>query len=146
MDEWIIDRDPFDLIPSWTFFAPNPVVSDYQILYRDKLLNGQFSNWKQVQYRNNSILHSIWNPDKRKRKAIANYCKTILKSASKNPKNDAILLSFPYLVILTYIMSMPKNPVCKYRQFLIARTFGYISSKPPDILFISPLHNLSAES
>jgi hypothetical protein len=144
--KWIIDRDPFDLIPSWTFFAPNPIISDYQILYRDKLFNGQFSNWEQVQYRDYSIFHSILNPDKRRRKAIAGYCKTILKSASKNLKNEAITSSYPYLVILTYIMSMPKNHLCEYRQFLIARSFGYKSSKQPDILFISNLHNLSSNS
>jgi len=144
--KWILDRDPFDFIPSWTFFAPNPGVTDYQILYRDKLFNGQFSYWKQVQYRDNSILHSMLNPDKRRRKAIADYCKSILKSADKNQRDKAILLSFPYLAILTYVMSMPKNPLCEYRQFLITRTFGYISSKQPDILFISHLHNLSSNT
>ena len=144
--KWIIDRDPFDLIPSWTFFAPNPIVSDYQILYRDKLFNGQFRNWEQVKYRDYSVFHSILNPDKRRRKAIAGYCKTILKSASENPKNESITLSYPYLVILTYIMSMPKNPLYKSRQFLIARSFGYLSSKQSDILFISHLHNLSSNS
>jgi hypothetical protein len=143
--EWVLAKDYFALIPSWTFFAPNPGVTDYQIFYRDKLLDGQYNNWKQVKYRNNSLLHSILNPDKRRRKAIAECCISILNAASKNKKENAILSSFPYLVILTYIMSMPKNSLCEYRQFLIACTFGYTLSKEPKILFISHLHNISSD-
>src|SRR3954468_7332015 len=67
---WINNKDPFSLLPSWTFFAPNPGVVDYQILYRDKISDGHFTKWKMIFYRNNSILHSILNPDKRRRKAI----------------------------------------------------------------------------
>jgi hypothetical protein len=140
--KWIIDRDPFAFIPSWTFFAPNPGVTDYQILYRDKLSDGQFSNWKEIPFRNHSILHSILNSEKRRRKAIANCCIALLQIPNKDLKNKAILSSAPYLTILSYIMSMPMNSISVYRQFLIARSFGYISSKPQDILFISDLHNL----
>ncbi len=143
--KWIKDKDPFAFIPSWTFFAPNPGVTDYKLLYRDKLFDGWFSNWKEVTYRNNSILHSIWNFDKRRRKAITDSCISLIQSVKKNPKNKAILLSIPYLFILTYIVSRPKNDLCEHRQFLIARTFGYVSSKQPDILFISPLHKLSSD-
>jgi len=140
------DWDHFKVIPSWAFFAPNPGVTDYQLLYRDRLFDGQFSNWKEVQYRNTSFLRSMWNSEKRRRKAIADSCKFLLQSISKNSNNKSVVLSIPYITILTYIMSMPKSPLCEYRQFLIARTFGYISSSQPDILFISHQHVLSSDT
>src|SRR5919112_1882947 len=139
----IRDQDHFKVIPSWTFFAPNPGISDYQILYRDMLFDGQLSNWKEISYRNMSILHSMYSSDKRRRKAIAESCKILLQDANNDPENKSILISIPYLTILTYIMSMPKNRLCENRQFLIARTFGYIQSKQPEILFISHQHKLS---
>ncbi len=142
---WLKDRDIFKLIPSWNFFAPYPGVTDYKILYRDRFFDGQFSNWQEIHYRNNSILPSIFNSNKRRRKSIADSCRSLLQNANMNPKNKEIVFSFPYLIILNYIMSMPKNSLSEYRQFLIARTFGYISSKPPDILFLSDQHNLSSK-
>jgi hypothetical protein len=144
--KWVKDKDSLALIPSWTFFAPNPGVTDYKLLYRDRLFNGQFNNWKEVAHRNNSILNFIWNPDKRRQKAIADSCRSLLQTANKNSENKAILSSAPYLTIMAYIMNMPKNSLYEYRLFLIVRTFGYISSKPPDILFLSYLHKLSSDT
>src|SRR3954466_8083099 len=139
--KWIKDSDPFALLPAWTFFAPIPGVADYKLLYRDKLLDGKYTKWIKIPYRDHSIWHSILNPDKRRQKAIADCCISLLQISIKNPKDKSILLSFPYLFILNYIMSMPKNPLCEYRQFSIIRTFGYLSDKQPDLLFTSCLHD-----
>ena len=134
--------DPFALIPSWYFFAPNPGVTDYRVLYRDKLFDGQFTVWKEVDYHRSSLLHAIWNPEKRRRKAITDTCSFLLQTASKKTKSKRLLVSVPYLAILTYVVSMPHNNLSEYRQFMIARTHGQHTTKEPEILFISNQHRL----
>jgi len=141
---WINNKDPFSLIPSWTFFAPNPGVVDYQILYRD-ISDGHYTKWKIIFYRNNSIFHSILNPDKRRRKAIRDCCISILQIESNDPENKPILLSSSYIVLLNYIMTMPKDSLCKYRQFSIMRTFGCMTSKKSEVLFTSCFHKLPSD-
>ena len=39
-------RDAFSLIPTWTFFAPRPGVTDFNILYRDRARDGAFGPWR----------------------------------------------------------------------------------------------------
>jgi hypothetical protein len=142
--KWINDRDPFALLPAWTFFAPNPGVTDYQLFYRDKLYDGQFTTWKKVRHRDRSIFHSIVNPDKRAQKAIADCCISILQMVKENRNNRLIQKSFPYLMIMSCIMYMPKDSESEYRQFSIVRTFGFISSKKPINEFTSSLHNFAS--
>lgn len=140
--KWLKYRDPFSLIPSWSFFAPNPGTSDFQILYRDSLFDGTYTYWKEIEYRDKSLLDMIWNPEKRKRKAIVDLCTFVLQIADRNSKNKRLLVSVPYLTILTYINSIPRNNLAIHRQFLIARTFGFNTTKEPEILFISHSHRL----
>ena len=139
---WFKYYDIFALIPVWTFFAPNPGVTDFRLLYRDKLFDGQYTPWKEVEYSDSSLFCTIWNPDKRRQKAIVDNCIFLLQDIGRNIKNKSILVSTPYLVILTYVMAMPRSSLSEYRQFLIGRTFGYHTSKEPEILFISHPHKI----
>ena len=38
--------DFFALLPRWTFFAPRPEISDYCVLYRDRMWTGELSPWR----------------------------------------------------------------------------------------------------
>jgi hypothetical protein len=139
---WLQERDYFALIPDWSFFAPDPVGGDFQILYRDKLFDGQFTPWKEVALRNASLMRAIWNPEKRRRKAMINAGTSLLQIAARTPKSKVLFVSLPYLLTLTYVTTMPRRNFSDYRQFLIAHTFGYHTSKEAEILFLSPLHKL----
>jgi hypothetical protein len=138
---WFQDRDYLALIPNWSFFAPNPGMGDFHLFYRDKLFDGQLTLWQDVAFSNGSLLQSIWNPDKRRRKAITNACLLLIQMASGKPKGEMLFVSMPYLLILRYIKTLLPNNSSHARQFLIAQTYGYYnSSQEPKILFISQFH------
>src|ERR1043165_8847499 len=63
-------HDHFALVPAWSFFAPNPGTTDLHLLYRDKLLDGNITLWRQVRL-HSSFERCFWNPDKRLQKGIA---------------------------------------------------------------------------
>src|ERR1700686_2969061 len=67
---WLRAVNVFWLIPVWTFFAPNPGMTDYYLLYRDRLPDGSFDNWRKVELKNspNGFRVALWNPTKRKHK------------------------------------------------------------------------------
>jgi hypothetical protein len=140
-------HDHFALLPLWTFFAPNPGVTDYRLLYRDTFFDGQITPWKEVELSGTSPVNAIWNPEKRSRKTIVDSCQILFQILSNTNANSAlvsnsVLVSMPYLTILCYVMNMPRNNLCEYRQFLICSTYGFYTSKEPDILFISQTHRM----
>jgi signal transduction histidine kinase len=139
---WFQERDYFALIPDWSFFAPDPMAGDFQLLYRDKLFDGQFTPWKEVKFRNAPLLRAIWNPEKRRRKAMINAETALLQMVARNPKSKMLFVSLPYLITLISVTTLPRSTVSDYRQFLIAHTFGYHTSKEAEILFLSPAHKL----
>ena len=64
--------DFFSLLPAWNFFAPNPGTTDYHLLYRDKLHNGEYSVWRELRVdKERGLLKGIWNPNKRQSKIIS---------------------------------------------------------------------------
>jgi hypothetical protein len=145
--KWLRDRDYFALLPNWSFFAPNPGTSDLQILYRDKLSDGQLTPWQAVAFREGSLLHAIWNPEKRLHKAITNVCLSLLQLASDKHKSKLLFASVPYILIVMYIKALPHDGSSNSRQFLIAQTYGYCTvSQEPKILFISQFHKLKGVS
>ena len=138
---WLRYNDIFALIPLWTFFAPNPGVTDTRLLYRDRLVDAQYSPWIEVKFSNNSVLNAFWHPEKRRKKVVMDTCSLLLETM-RSIKDKSFLLTMPYLVVLNFIMTMPKNQLGEQRQFMITSTFGYNSAKEPEILFISQLHRI----
>src|SRR6516165_3344166 len=62
-------RDVCGIIPLWTFFAPNPGMTDYHLMWRDRYADHSCSPWHEVVAPSASWLKAIWNPHKRSRKA-----------------------------------------------------------------------------
>src|SRR5436305_14853778 len=63
--------DLFKLLPSWSFFAPNPATRDSHIVIRDLLRNGTTSVWRPVSaFPTRAVRHVIWHPAKRPRKIL----------------------------------------------------------------------------
>lgn len=142
-------RDYLALIPAWAFFAPNPGTRDFELLFRDRLVDGQFTPWKEMERPVGSFLRAIWNPSKRRQKAVVDMCSLLTRMAAENQTElgaRRVVLSVPYLGLLTYISSLKAGPLSTSRQFLIATTFGYHSDKKPDILYVSHLHALKEEA
>lgn len=139
---WLHARDYCALMPEWSLFAPEPVVGDLQLLYRDKLLDGRFTLWKEVPFHKASLVRAIWNPEKRRLKTTLNAATLVLQMAARNPKSQALFISHPYMILLMCIISIPRWKCSDCRQFVIVRTFGYDTSREAEILLLSPLHKL----
>jgi hypothetical protein len=148
----IRDYDYCSMIPSWSFFAPNPGTRDFQLMYRDKLLDGQFTVWKSVQCLSYPYLRFVWNPHKRRAKAIVDLCvflmgdlKRVLEAEAPEKAEalgKSIYISLPYIGLATYISRVPHSPFSDFTQFMIATSYGFDTDKPPEIAFISPLYRL----
>ncbi|MFT5254471.1 MAG: hypothetical protein ACI87N_003543 [Flavobacteriales bacterium] len=138
------------MIPTWTFFAPNPGIFDTHLLFRDKSENNDLSEWEEICLINKrQFFHFLWNPNKRKMKLIVDAMselKTINIQGKKDSINqDKLSMSFRiskgYLIILNCIFINPKlDKYSTSRQFSIAESI-YINNQRELIpLYISPFH------
>ena len=51
------------IAPTWQLFAPNPIIYNYDLAFRSKRGEGQFSPWKQLSMSySRAWHHAIWNP------------------------------------------------------------------------------------
>ena len=97
---WLRAVDLFGLIPIWTFFAPNPGMTDYYLLYRDRLPDGSFDNWRKVELKEseNGFRLALWNPTKRKHKALSDIVSSLMKLANHRG-SDGLIVTVPYILI-----------------------------------------------
>ena len=141
---WIKDVDPFGLIPGWTFFAPKPATTDLHLLYRDRLDDGCCTEWREIPFaERRRLLHAVWNPGKRYRKALFDICMGLAESAIGSEHDPATMkLSIPYLLLLTYVGSVDHLPGARAVQFSVVTSFGMVSDREPEVLFLSEFHGL----
>lgn len=137
--------DVFGLIPKWTFFAPNPGITDYHILYRERWQNGLYSHWKEIKMndRDKNYYSALWNPEKRKNKAIFDMVIGLVEHASNYPDEPKILsISLPYLLVLNLINSQDLSTYTEATQFMVMQTHGYFNDREPELVAISAFHRL----
>jgi hypothetical protein len=140
--------DYFSLIPLWTFFAPTPGTRDHEVLFRDRLIDGRDTAWRQISVINVPWSCGIWNPAKRMKKAnldltvfLAQHLVNAIKLENEEAKKS-VFLSLPYIGIATRVASAPRGPLTSQRQFLVALSNGYEDPREAEILFISPFFSL----
>jgi hypothetical protein len=93
---WLRAVDIFGLVPIWTFFAPNPGMTDYYLLYRDRLADGSFDNWREVDLKQseNGVRLALWNPTKRRHKALTDMVSVLIRLAH-SPSVEALIATVP---------------------------------------------------
>src|SRR5437588_1610216 len=130
--------DFFGLLPRWTFFSMVPQ-SDFCILYRDRITNGPLTHWRLITMPPRTISRVIWNPGRRRRKAVEDLCLSFVTQYARRLHRSAgsSPWSFGYVALVYYVAHLQAWPLSETRQFMVAKTFG-IQNKPPEILFISP--------
>ncbi len=118
-----------NVLPIWTFFAPNPGMYDTHILFRDKREDGSLSDWMEVKLvEERKWYHFLWNPTKRKQKmavdAISEIKSIKISGEENNIAGDELLghvkLSKGYLLMLNIVFSQARsdrNAVA--RQFIV---------------------------
>jgi hypothetical protein len=141
---WLRAVDIFGLIPIWTFFAPNPGMTDYYLLYRDRLPDGSFDNWRKVDLKQseNGFRLALWNPTKRKHKALTDMV-SLLITLAQHRSGEELIVTVPYILILNFITLRPHSLGTNGTQFMVLEHSGF-SGEPERnrVLMMSAIHRL----
>lgn len=144
--------DRLQLLPIWTFFAPNPGNSDYHIIVRDRRYDGSVGNWRDaLPISPVTLLSGVWNPEKRKQKVLVDAVSSIVELLAPQSVRalDAIsqervlMVSSPYLVLLNLVVHcVPHDSNATESQFAVIERRGFGKEAQPTVLFRSPFHGL----
>ena len=139
---WIKSRDACAYIPAWTFFAPNPAVTDTRVLWREQFADGGISQWHEMVPPQSNAMRMLWNPKKRARKAISDCAPMVVQLISRDQKSPLPMLSLPYLMLVQHIAGIPGSPLSLARQFTVINTQGADNAEDATLsfLFISHWH------
>ncbi|MDS1272282.1 hypothetical protein RIF23_18490 [Lipingzhangella sp. LS1_29] len=138
-------KDLFFLIPNWRFFAPNPGVYDFHIIYRVRN-DGQISGWRGIDMiANRRSLHTLWHPKRRREKAVFDIANGVALVLDKG--FDVITRTPDYRLLSNFVAATVRaddiNGNIEGYQFALARSAGYESTKDPEIVMVAPYTTLS---
>jgi hypothetical protein len=142
--KWLRAVDIFGLIPVWTFFAPNPGMTDYYLLYRDRLPDGSLDNWKKIELKGaeNGFRVALWNPTKRKQKALSDLFTSLIEFV-RHGGIDAAVVSVPYILILNFITARSHTLGTGGTQFMVLEHGGFANQPERSrVLLMSKIHRL----
>lgn len=144
---WIGRRlDPTGMaIPNWRFFAPTPARHDYNVLYRDKRVDGQLTRWREENLaRDRTIAQMFWHPNRRMEKALFDVASDLFSASGQVVSTERIQLTVPYLALLNFVTNqVPHESDATHVQFLIAQSAGHEEEVEPRMLFLSEFHALT---
>jgi len=134
------------LVPCWTFFAPRPGMSDMHLLYRDKFSDNRPSGLTVVPtIEERRWYHATWNPAKFHNKIFSDLTSSLRRQlreiTSKKRDLRAIMLSTPYIMMVHFVMRMPRPADAIGRQFILVTDKGFELDRERVILFMSEFHH-----
>jgi hypothetical protein len=134
--------DRLQLVPSWTFFAPNPGRSDLELYYRDVFEGERIGDWIKVPLAEPlAWISGIWYPKKRSKKILLDAVQSLLTLADKLEEDpNLIKITLPYLLLLHIVNEIPKPPGVLLRQFQVRESYGWFTEREPRILLQSEAH------
>ena len=135
------------LIPRWTFFAPNPGVTDFHLSYRTVAADGTGSDWEEIDFISSRTPWSaIWNPQKRVTKAVVEVGGVLMRLCRDHP--EIVPTSPPYLCVLNHAMCAARNSGRGHQfcEFRLAETTRSCDASPDRFFFQSGLIQLGRES
>jgi hypothetical protein len=134
--------DPVGLLPHWSFFAPNPGISDHRVLVRKKDADGKIGSWSEHCIHEPRLAsHLLWNPNKLRQKCVSDCVRALLGEVSKSNEDtsDLIQLSWPYIKLAQLAFQSHSLETDELRQFSIVASEG-IDRRELRRLFISRWH------
>ena len=136
--------DFFDLLPKWTFFAPNPGTSDYHLLYRGMDVAGGLSPFKEISLLSRKhLVAAFWNPGQRRKKVLSDLVMDLHRLCwSDSVDENNIKTTLSYVAILNFLTSIPKQAHIKSVQFAILTSEGFEGSDNPKLVICSEFHNV----
>lgn len=145
--------DLFSILPYWTFFAPNPIANDYRIFWISRNMDElDVEEWDEIIFiSERKWFHFLWNPNKRKSKAIIDIIQ-YLTVYTKDLSSNQIVLSIGYLnlsqFVENYIFEHQLQAHKEGFQYIITTDEGYASQsdqtdQSPQVIFRSAFHHYS---
>jgi hypothetical protein len=134
------DLDVAALIPCWTFFAPRPGITDFDLIYRDAASDGFVTPWRVVRRPGPDRARWLWHPAKRHEKLVTDCVSNFLRGY--DPQQRGHLIDLSYLVLLAMVERVGHDFRAEGTQFAIVGTSA--GSPTTDLLFVSDFVRLSA--
>lgn len=144
--------DVLNLLPTWTFFAPNPGSTDYHIIFRNRFESGEVTAWRDaLPIPKQNAICAVWNPQKRHVKVVGDAVSSILeayatarsKGQSKESIESALIFFGPYLVILNLVLQSAGHPPKTVSlQFAIVERTSFGREAPPRPILLSQFHRI----
>jgi hypothetical protein len=134
--------DPCYYLPTWTFFAPDPGVTDARLLWRERLVDGTVGPWHEAVPPATGLWRAVWNPTKRSRKVVFDWGRGLERRADP-PDSEMFVLSHSYLMILQHLTGLSASPLGVARQFAVIKTQGADDAEGHfELVFVSLWHAL----
>jgi len=134
--------DHFGLLPRWTFFAPRPGRSDYHLMMQ--LFRGKEAGaWREEPLADRrTLLGAVWNPEKRHRKALADFVRGLLRASSSFDREQRwqVQYTIPYLALLSYLSARGAAEDASHVRFMILESEGFFYEREPRPVFMSARH------
>ena len=145
MQRGVIRFDRFMLLPTWTFFAPNPGSTDFRLVYRNIDHQDRLSAWEEVPLvRTRHWRDALWNPEKRLSKGLFDLAQTLMTIRRMYESPDVAMTSLPYVAIVRFVESLPRSPSVRCRQFMVLQTHGMLNPhQEPEVLVRSAVHRVA---
>jgi len=133
---------PLNLIPLWTFFAPNPARADSRLVWREER-GGEWGAWRELHV-GFAPARSRWllNPELIQNKAVADLVSSLLR-VRPAMRDRTALLSSAYVSLLNVVVAQPRRTGCSSIQFAVVRTARASAARRVEVAFVSEVHDLA---
>jgi hypothetical protein len=132
--------DVLGLVPGWSFFAPNPGTVDYHLLARTRSPDGSTGQFEEIAPPVSPLRRSIWNPEKRVRKAIFDCGQELVLLPLEELGTAEYKLS--YLALLSLVTSSMDCAGVASVQFLLLQSGP--APQEPELLIRSRFHPVAS--
>jgi hypothetical protein len=141
--------DPLGLLPRWTFFAPNPGIYDYHIVYREvndgdgSDLNPDTSNsWRHIQIiSETAAIPLLWNPERRIAKTISDISNSIIGMLREKIAPDVVPYT-PSYFLMTHLAQRGVTRGSKI-EWAIVKSHGFHGNRTFSPVFVSNVHEVA---
>ncbi len=103
--------DKLHLLPNYSFFAPNPLVNDFRLVYKINEENLGNSSWEELNmYKKFSFKRIFWNPFKYYNKGMIDICQYLTREFHAVKDKDKMKLSLNHInIVLTIFRYLQKK-------------------------------------
>jgi hypothetical protein len=141
--------DPYGLfIPNYHFFCPEPARHDQNLLYRDRLPDGDIGPWQElVTTERRRISHMLFYPTRRFDKGLMDVVSELMRFARIAGDVNRLSLTRPYMSLLNLVSyGVPHDPRAVQTQFAVAHSAAYEPDVEPSVSFVSGFHDLPSKA